>query len=251
MKNLVIALSLAVLGATLAGSSALAQRGGHASAPAGRGGAALARGHSGGGGSSGRGRGRGRGIYPGYGAYLPYFYSDLGYDSGFGYDSDYEPLYQAPAPQIFPSTAPPTPPTPPTAAGGPELLELQGDHLVRIAPYGATQTAGQSNRPEVERASNPPAAAPSAKGRQTEAAKPPSEAPTAVLVFRDGHQEEIGKYCIEGATIHIDADYWSTGSWTRTVRLSDLDVPATLKLNQERGTNFRLPTGPYEVMIGG
>ncbi len=157
-------------------------------------------------------------------------------------------MYEAPPPQIIPAT---TQPTPRISAVEPELLELQGDHLVRITPYGQAQAAGQSNRPEPERASASPAAAPSAKGRQTEAAKPPSEAPTAVLVFRDGHQEEIGKYCIEGAIIHIDTDYWSTGSWSRTVRLSELDVPATLKLNQERGTNFRLPAGPYEVMIGG
>jgi hypothetical protein len=28
-----------------------------------------------------------------------------------------------------------------------------------------------------------------------------------------------------------------------------LDVPATLKLNQERGAKFSLPSGPNEVMI--
>jgi hypothetical protein len=114
------------------------------------------------------------------------------------------------------------------------LLELQGDHWVRTTSYGQPQIVGQLYRPEPEQASNPPAAPPS-----------------AVLVFRDGHKEEIGKYCIIGATIHIDTDYWSTGSWTRTVQIPDLNVPATLKLNQERGTHFRLPSGPYEVMIGG
>jgi hypothetical protein len=110
---------------------------------------------------------------------------------------------------------------------------LQGGHLVRVIPNGQPQTAGKSSRPQPEKASNLPTAAPS-----------------AVLVFRDGHKEEIGKYCIKGSTIQISSDYWSTGSWTQTVQISDLDVPATLKLNQERGTNFRLPSGPYEVMIG-
>ena len=230
MKNLLIALSIAVLGASLVGSSARAQQRGFASAPAGRGGAPAAQGRSA---RTGGGRqGRGRRPMPGWG-YGPYFYSDLGYDSGLSYDSFYGP--EVPPPQIvsggpFQAAALPAPPKP---AGGLELLELQGDHLVRITPNSQPQTAGKSSRPQPEKAANLPAAA-----------------PRAVLVFRDGHNEEIGKYCIMGGNIRIDTDYWSTGSWTKTVHISDLDVAATMKLNQERGSHFRLPSGPYEVMIG-
>ena len=178
-------------------------------------------------------RGRVRGFYPGA-RYAPYFYSDLGYDPDFGFDSADEPMLEAPPPQVVygepfqPASPPPKP------VEGPVLLELQGDHWVRTISYGPPQIVGQVYRPEPKQASNLPTAPPS-----------------AVLVFRDGHKEEIGQYCIIGATIHISTDYWSTSSWSRTVKVSDLDVPATLKLNQERGTNFRLPSGPYEVMIGG
>jgi hypothetical protein len=70
-----------------------------------------------------------------------------------------------------------------------------------------------------------------------------------VLVFRDGHQEEVGKYTIMGSTIYISTDYWTSGSWTRKVQIAELDVPTTLKLNQERRTNFKLPSGPNEVMV--
>ena len=73
--------------------------------------------------------------------------------------------------------------------------------------------------------------------------------PPAVLVFRDGHKQEIEKYTIVGATIYTNADYWSSGSWTREVQIVELDVPATLKLNRERGAKFSLPSGPNEVMI--
>jgi hypothetical protein len=69
------------------------------------------------------------------------------------------------------------------------------------------------------------------------------------LVFRDGHQEEIEKYTIIGPVIHIRADYWSTGSWTRKVAITDLDLPATLKVNRERGGKFSLPSGPNEVVV--
>jgi len=70
-----------------------------------------------------------------------------------------------------------------------------------------------------------------------------------VLVFRDGHQEEIEKYTIIGPVIYAQADYWSTGSWRRKVAIADLDIPATLKLNQERGGKFSLPSGPNEVIF--
>lgn len=228
MRNLPIALCLAAFGATLVGPSAPAQGRGFASAAAGRGGTAFARARS-----VEATRGRGRGYFPSS-AYAPYFYSDLGYASDL--DSTYEPMLQAPPPQIvlgepFQPAAPLPPPKP---VEGPVLLELQGDHWVRSTSDGPPRIVGQIDRPQAERAPGL-------------AAAPPS----AVLVFRDGHQEQIGKYCIMGATIHISTDYWSTGSWTRTVHISDLDVPATLKLNRERGTHFRLPSGPYEVMIGG
>ena len=164
-----------------------------------------------------------------------------------GYEPDYEPMQDTPQVVYREPYQPDAPPAQPKQAVEPELLELQDGHLVRVAPYGQPQTAGQSYKPEAQKTAARPA-----RSRPTEAAKPISDAPpSAILVFRDGHKEEIGKYCIMGSTIRITTDYWNTGSWTRTVKLSDLDIPATLKLNQERGTNFRLPTGPHEVMIGG
>jgi len=175
-----------------------------------------------------------RRIFPRFG-YAPY-YSGFGYDSDFGLNPAYQPAPEVSPPQVVAEEPAPTttPLLPPKPAEGPVLLELQGDNWVRIAADGPPQVVGQSYRPAQEKASSP----------QTAAA-------SALLVFRDGHREEIGKYCIIGGTIHISADYWSTGSWTRTVNILDLDVPATLKLNQEQGTRFRLPSGPYEVMIGG
>jgi hypothetical protein len=73
--------------------------------------------------------------------------------------------------------------------------------------------------------------------------------PPAVLVFRDGHQEEIAKYTIVGSTLVANADYWTTGAWTRKIQIADLDVPETLRLNQKRGAQFKLPSGPNEVIV--
>ena len=49
--------------------------------------------------------------------------------------------------------------------------------------------------------------------------------------------------------IYTKGDYWSSGNWTRKIQIADLDLPATLKQNQDRGVKFELPSGPDEVMI--
>jgi hypothetical protein len=58
----------------------------------------------------------------------------------------------------------------------------------------------------------------------------------SVLVFRDGHQQEIGNYAIVG-----DALYDFTPGHLRKIPLSQLDLPATVKANDDRGVDFTLP----------
>jgi hypothetical protein len=216
---------LALLGAVVFVSSAHAQgRGAFAPAPAGRGGTSILARH---GARTSFGHPRRLRRFAGGWDFAPYFYSD--YSS----DYDYEPgISEAPPPEVIERTVEPAPPASVPAPG--LILELQGDHWVRISNYGESQTAQQTRQPELQWASSPPAATP---------------LPPAVLVFRDGHEEEIRKYLIAGATIYISSDYWTSGSWTQRVQIADLDVPATLKLNQERGAKFALPPGPNEVMI--
>ena len=61
------------------------------------------------------------------------------------------------------------------------------------------------------------------------------ELPT-VLVFRDGHKQEIGNYAIVGQTLWILDEAKAT-----KVSMTDLDVPTTTKVNDEHGVDFRLP----------
>lgn len=234
MINPSIALHVAMLGAVVFVSSAHAQaRGAFSSAPAGRTGIAL----------SGRLGGRttlvrmhrSRRSSTGSGL-LPYFYSD--------YDSEPE-TNEAP-----PQTVEPTPqPAPAVSVSKPGLvLELQGDHWVRLTNYDELQSGDQSSQRALEPGPKP-SVVPAANPHPTQAIEPAVALPPAVLVFRDGHEEEIKKYTIVGATIYTTSDYWSSGSWTRKVQIVDLDVPATLKLNRERGAKFTLPSRPNEVMM--
>ncbi len=57
-----------------------------------------------------------------------------------------------------------------------------------------------------------------------------------VLVFRDQHKQEVQNYAIVGQTL------WNFAPGrTEKIPLSDLDLPATTKANDERGVDFRLP----------
>jgi len=112
----------------------------------------------------------------------------------------------------------------------PVLLELQGNQWVKVSSF-----AMPSNQ---NRAALQADARPAAK-----------EMPPTVLVYRDGHSEELTSYSIIGNSLYTKSDYWSNGAWTRTIQIADLDIPATLKQNQQRGVKFELPSGPNEVMI--
>jgi hypothetical protein len=228
---------LAVLGATAFASSALAQRhGGFAGGSANRPGWALSRGAGGRAGFYPPRRARRFYFASGYG---PYFYSD--YDSETGMTEGPPPPYLA--------AQPAQPASPARSPAESEVLELQGDQWVRLTNYGASQSGGESSQREPERAMNLRSGMPLASARRTPAAEPASELPPAVLVFRDGHKEEIRKYVIAGATLYTSADYWSSGTWTRKVPIAELDVPATLEANHARGARFSLPSGPNEVMM--
>jgi len=149
----------------------------------------------------------------------PYFYSDY-------YDS-YGPDYRAPEPAPQPAPAPQVQVTN-EPLPDPVLLELRGNHWVRVTDFGGT--------------SGPVPISPQASAA-------PKETPPAVLVYRDGHAEDVSSYSIIGPTIYTKADYWTDGNWTRKIQIADLDIPATLKQNQQRGVKFDLPSGPNEVVI--
>jgi hypothetical protein len=175
-------------------------------------------------------------------AFVSPFYPDYDYnDSELG-------NFEGPLPQVIAQTAQAPSPAPVPNPAESLVLELQGDHWVRLTNYGQSQT-GQFLQPASQRPSDLPSTTANSTSRQSQTPPSPSELPPAVLVFRDGHHEEIGKYVIAGTVIHTSADYWTTGSWTREVQIAALNIPATLKLNQERGANFSLPSGPHEVMI--
>jgi hypothetical protein len=65
--------------------------------------------------------------------------------------------------------------------------------------------------------------------------KPVQEATTA-LVFRDQHVLEVRNYAISGGTLWVLNDQAA-----KKIPLAQLDIDATIKMNDERGVDFQVP----------
>ena len=83
--------------------------------------------------------------------------------------------------------------------------------------------------------SQPAYGPPSRAAMQTSREQAPADPPT-VLVFRDQHQREIQNYAIVGQTLWVFSSQRS-----EKISLAQLDIPATTKVNDDRGVDFRLP----------
>ena len=68
--------------------------------------------------------------------------------------------------------------------------------------------------------------------------QPVADQPTTMLIFKDGRELEVHNYAIVGTTL-----YDLTDGRTRKVELAELDLPATVKHNDDRGVSFQLPAG--------
>jgi hypothetical protein len=131
----------------------------------------------------------------------------------------------------------------------PLLIELQGDRYVR---FGGAETAEHEASAHPDYAEPAPTKLPT-KPRMAAAQKEPiasqaGELPPAVLVYRDGHREEIPDYAIADGMIYVRGNDWQNGYWTKRIPLSALDPTATLQANQQRGVKFLLPSAPNVVI---
>jgi hypothetical protein len=148
----------------------------------------------------------GGGFFPGYSFYGPYYpyypyYYPLSWDYSSSYDSS-EANYQ-------------------------QQRQMAGE-IDRLSDEVARLREEQEMR-----AYAPPAPAPPPKSK-SQAEQEPAR-PTA-LVFRDQRIEEVKNYAIVGQTLWIFSERRA-----RKVPLAELDLPATTKLNDERGVDFRVP----------
>ena len=125
-------------------------------------------------------------------------------------------------------------------AAAPLLIEWQGDRYVRRADVTSATSHPRDYVAEAKSVARTSTHGTPAQSR--------IELPPTLFVFRDGHREESSDYSIIAGVIYARGQYWTNGYWSKQISLSQLDLPATFKANQERGVAFRLPSAPNEVI---
>ncbi len=164
-------------------------------------------------------------------------------------DYSYE---KAPSPSvIFVQAAPAAPSTPAVAeesrhAAPALLIEWQGDRYVRYS--AASMKPGQDRQLDYVQPMAPARAASTPRSAQARETLHAPAAASAVIVFRGGRQQEVSSYAIIGGMMYVGSDYWTSGAWQQKIQLAELDLPATFRLNRDRGVKFILPSGPNEVV---
>jgi hypothetical protein len=159
---------------------------------------------------------------------FPNRYNRRGYRGsyGYGYGSTYAvPYYVYPADNSMDYSG--------SSGGGP--------YLYSAPPQGPAPPAEQTLHIIVDTA--PTHAVP--KDEIVEEQPKPSPPPPApqevkpgvptVLVFRDGHTQEVTNYAIMGPTVYV------FDKLPKKIALADLDVPATVKANDDQGVEFQVP----------
>lgn len=68
--------------------------------------------------------------------------------------------------------------------------------------------------------------------------EPVEQGPATVLVFLDGHQQEVRNYAIVGQTLYDLGTFVA-----HKIPLAELNLRETVKVNEDRGLEFRLPSG--------
>jgi hypothetical protein len=121
--------------------------------------------------------------------------------------------------------------------GGPTVFDRRGSGRDSYIPpsYSGPAHAHQAVQAGSMQTDDAPAA-PSAADLAPETPQPPT-----TLVFKDGHQAEVGNYAIVSRTL-----YDLTPGHSRKIGLADLDLPATQKQNDDHGVTFQLPPSARE-----
>jgi hypothetical protein len=68
--------------------------------------------------------------------------------------------------------------------------------------------------------------------------------PETALVFRDQHVEEVRNYAISGGAVWV-----LNAQAAKKIPLVNLDIEATVKMNEDRGVDFQVPEPALQIMI--
>jgi hypothetical protein len=164
-------------------------------------------------------------------------YPVIFFADSFDYEAQSRPLIASqPAFVVMPAPQERPEPLPPPAQ--PLLIELQGGQYIRVSgeESAAAEMIDHEPGPALKPVRSPTTAIPS------------QDLVPVVLVFRDGHREEVSAYTIVDSILYAQGNYYTDGSWSRRIDVSSLNLPETIEASRSRGVHFRLPTAANEVV---
>jgi hypothetical protein len=109
--------------------------------------------------------------------------------------------------------------------GGPTVFDRRG-------PGYAYRPGDSVPRPQQDQASYAP-------DPNLADSPPEPPQPDTILVFKDGHKQQVSNYAIVGANL-----FDLSNGRRQKIAISDLDVAATQKANDAQGVDFKLPVLP-------
>jgi hypothetical protein len=129
-------------------------------------------------------------------------------------------------------------------ANDPLMIELKNGRYVRVDSVAADGEAEPLKLPSDSRPDSRRSSAPAVKI----AASPAQRLAPAILIFRDGHSEEVRDYTIADGVLYARGDYYTDGYWNKKIDLAGLNVAETEQANATRNVKFILPSSPNEVI---
>ncbi len=135
---------------------------------------------------------------------------------------------------------------PESAPAEPLMIELQGENYVRV---NSTPANGEAQAIAGENILSRDTSYSSSTTHTTNTAPlHVQELPPAVLIFRDGHSEQVRGYTIADGVLYAHGDLYIDGYWNKQIDLASLDLPQTVQANANRNVQFALPSSPNEVI---
>jgi hypothetical protein len=142
----------------------------------------------------------------------------------------------------------------------PLMIELQNGRYVRVNTSPVDGDARELEQPaepaivaQTEADKRAHSTRRPAVGPALQAATPATDSatnnlPSALLVFRDGHSEQVRDYTIADGVLYARGDFYTDGYWNKKIDLSTLNLSATVRGNADRNVKFVLPSSPNEVV---
>lgn len=175
--------------------------------------------------------------------YSDSLYSDALYSTGYPLAAQ-PPIIVVQAPVVQAPAVDAKSDVPPTSAQ-PLMIELHGDRYVRVSGEEGSGAEMRTIEPQPSSVHHKPMPV---DANSALADRRPAELAPVVLVFRDGHREEVSDYTIADGVLYARGDYYRDGAWNRKIELKSLNLSETIQSNDARGVRLQLPTSPNEVI---